>query len=101
MPVISIVVSLVLGVFVFAFNFYGSTMAQAQEIEKVKTEQKQIREYLSERRIERDKQFDALDKTVLKRELFEVYHETDAKRMERMEKALERIEETIAARGKY
>lgn len=68
-----------------------SQTVSAQTIKELQSEQKQVREYLSERRSFRDKQFDELKSVMMTKEVFDVYIRTWTERQNRQEDLINKV----------
>lgn len=91
LPIVILIWAIIGSVFGYwLFNRDAQTVS-AQTIKEIQTEQKNIRSVIDERKLEHDRQFEALEKKILTREIFEAYHQSDRARMDRMETLINRI----------
>ena len=91
LPVLQWAMTIAVAVAVFALTTRDAQTVQASEITRIVNEQKAVRDLMTERKTERDKQFDELKKVVLTKDVFDAFHNNDVARMERMERMLQQI----------
>ena len=89
LPFLQWVLTIAIAVGLYALTTRDTQTAQAFEINKITSEQQNLRRDFEARKNERDKQIEEIKKEMLTRDVFDAYHETDVKRMERIEKMLE------------
>lgn len=71
LPVVQWILMMVIGIAVFAIGFRDTQTTQAQEVREIRAEQTQIKQTMSDRKNERDKQFEDLRRSIITKEVFD------------------------------